>query len=83
MAKRFFRVLPGRYPLRKSEVRVQFRERRRIGSVLIDEACVWVDDTDDPKRAVDGVKGAIIRRLARDLAVRDLLGDTPYDEGAR
>ncbi|WP_219732110.1 hypothetical protein [Streptomyces finlayi] len=59
-------------------MRVQFRERRRFGSVLVDEMRAWVDDTPDPKAVVDRTKRAIIQRLARDLAVNDLMGDTPY-----
>ncbi|MEU6684421.1 hypothetical protein [Streptomyces sp. NPDC046832] len=76
--ERFFRVLPGRYPFRESEVRVQLREKTRCGSALLDEMAGWVDDVNvDPVRVVAGLKNAILDRRARDSAVRDLMGDSP------
>lgn len=74
----FWRVIPGRYPFRNAEVRVQLRRKTRVGSVLLDELSVWVDDT-APHVAVDRAKSAIEKRRAHEGSVRAILGDSPTE----
>lgn len=75
----FWRVKPGRYPFRNAEVRVQLRRKARVGSVLLDEFNVWVDDM-APTEAVERAKSVITNRRAHEESVRAVLGDTPVKE---
>lgn len=77
MPERFFRVKPSGFPFRESQLRVQLRQRRKVGSFIVDEMTVWVDDVPDPGARVQRVKHHILNRQDRDAAVRDLIGDSP------
>ncbi|WP_199809821.1 hypothetical protein [Streptomyces sp. NRRL S-455] len=70
---------PGRYPFRNAEVRVQLREKLCVGSVLLDEIDVWIDDV-EPAEAVERAKRVIRDRRAQADAVRAVLGDSPVKE---
>ena len=70
----FWRVKAGRYPFRNAEVRVQLRRKMLVGSILVDEFAVWVDDC-EPSVAVDRAKNVIVTRQAKSDAVRAVLGD--------
>lgn len=76
MTGEFWRVKAGSYPFRNAEVRVQLRRKTRVGSVLLDELSVWVDDV-SPDVAVDRAKNAIEARRAHEDSVRAVLGDSP------
>lgn len=74
---RFFRVRPGRYPFRETEVRVQYREKTCIGSLVLDEMTGWVDGETPPGEIVERLKSAILKRQAHAESVRAVMGDTP------
>jgi hypothetical protein len=71
--------MPGQWPVRNSEVRVQLRRKTFVGSVVLDEFRTWVDDV-APAIAVQRAKNVIMERRAREDSVRAVLGDSPVKE---
>lgn len=75
----FWRVKPGHWPVRNSEVRVQLRRKTFVGSVIVDEYRTWVDDV-APTTGVERAKRVIRDRRAHEERVRAVLGDTPVKD---
>lgn len=74
----FWRVKRGQWPLSDNELRVQLRQKRVVGSVMLDEHRVYVGML-SPAFAVERGKRIIRRRRAEQNDFAAVLGDTPAD----